>query len=73
MIKNLIISVLMTTVVTVVAPFTDTTTEQCIVWFVVTTAILTLSMMELDNFIVSKKGKKREPLERLSRIYHIDK
>lgn len=59
MIKNLIISTLMTTVVAVVAPFTDTTTEQCIVWFIINTAICTVALMELENFIDSKKGKKK--------------
>lgn len=59
MIKNLIISVLMTTVVAVVAPFTDTTMEQCIVWFIINTAICMIALMELENFIDSKKGKKK--------------
>lgn len=56
--KNLIISSLITTIVAIVAPFTDATVPQCIVWFIATTVLITIFIQELER-IIFKPIKKR--------------
>ncbi len=55
--KNLIISSLLTTIMAIVAPFTDATVPQCIVWFIATTVLITIFIQELER--IFKQIKKR--------------
>lgn len=64
-IKNLIISVLVTTLISMVAPFRQTTTLECILWFIVMTGILTVMLCEVDKN-VRRARKKRAAVTTLS-------
>lgn len=55
--KNLIISSLLTTIVAMVAPFTDATVPQCIVWFVATIVLITIFLREIER--IFRQQKKR--------------
>lgn len=66
--KNLIISSLLTTIMAMVAPFTGATIPQCIVWFVVTTVLITIIIQELER--IFKQIKKRAAGTTLRSLSH---
>ena len=57
-VKNLIISGLITTIISMVAPFRQATTLECVIWFVVMAVILTVMLCEFDR-TVRRARKKR--------------
>lgn len=56
--KNFIISVLFATIISMVAPFRQATTLECVIWFVVMVGILTVMLCEFDR-TVRRVRKKR--------------
>nr|DAL04131.1 MAG TPA: hypothetical protein [Caudoviricetes sp.] len=48
-IKNLIISGLITTIISMVAPFRQATTLECVIWFVVMTGQGVLAMANMQK------------------------
>lgn len=64
-IKNLIISGLVTTIISMVAPFRQATKLECVMWFVVMTGILTVMLCEADKN-VRRARKKRAAVTTLS-------
>lgn len=56
--KNFIISVLFTTIISMVAPFRQAKTLECVIWFVVMAGILTVMLCEAEKN-VRKARKKR--------------
>lgn len=53
--KNLIISTLVTIIIALVAPFTETTISQIIWWFIANIIIFTVILHELDIFFYKKR------------------
>lgn len=54
--KNFIISVLFTTIISMVAPFRQAKTLECVIWFVVMAGILTVMLCEFVSTTYDRGG-----------------
>lgn len=69
--KNFIISVLCATIISMVAPFRQTTTLECVIWFVVMTGILTVMLCEFDRTVRRARKKRAAGTTLLASATHI--
>ena len=70
-IKNLIISCLATTIVSMVAPFRQASVFECILWFIVMTGILTVMLCEVDRNVRRARKKRAAGTTLLASATHI--
>lgn len=69
--KNFIISVLFTTIISMVAPFRQTTTLERVMWFVVMIGILTVMLCEFDRTVRMARKKRAAGTTLLASATHI--